>query len=481
MNTRIRPTESHPKGLWFVTVAASLLSVSFGGINALLVLYATTMLHIDASKAYILYATYNSLLFTLPLIGGAVSEKLGYRQSFVFGIFLCVMGAVVLSLIGIQTMYLGLGLYVTGVAIFVPTYLVMVGKLYAKNDKRREGGFTLAYIITNIGFLIAGLTSGYLTQLYGYSITFRIFGAVTLAGIALYFIGKHQIVPHKGRTLAPQLKANPLLRFGLLILSAVIVGVAAAWMIEHARASNILLFILIGLVTALLIFTAFKRPTKEKRKLIAFIILSYFSVGFWALYTLEPSLLTLFIKTNVNRHLFGFLIPPSTFYGLDPFFIIILGAVFSYLWVYLHRKKKNPSLPLKFTLSLLGMGVGFLIFVIGITLAPRSGLSHIIWIVLGYFFLSASELFIGPIGNSMVGRLSPEGMEGRLMGVWQLFTGCAGALSGYLAQLAVVPKHMHLTATNPIYSAAFLKIGLMAIAVGLISFAMIPLVKKLIR
>jgi len=365
---------------------------------------------------------------------------------------------------------------------FVPSYLVLQGKLYAKVDKRRESAFTLSYIISNVGFLVAALSGGYLVKYFGYANCFRISTIVTLVTYLIYFFGWKTIKAYPGRSIEPQLKWSPLLSWTALIVSAALLVIAATWLIEHARESNLMLFGLIAIITVALFFVATKRKSKvERRKLFAFIILSYISVGFWALYTLEPSLLTIFIKNNVDRSLFGALIPPSTFYGLDPFFIITLGFAFSFLWIYLHRTNRNPMLPTKFTISLFAMGAGFMVLVVGIYFAASDGLINMYWIIAAYFLLSLAELLISPIGQAMVGRLAPEGMEGRLMGVWQLFMGFSGALSGYLAQFAIVPKHMSAFKSNPIYATAFTKIGLMTLSVALISLALIPYVKKLLN
>ena len=257
--------------------------------------------------------------------------------------------------------------------------------------------------------------------------------------------------------------------------------VISRWLLEHNFANNDLLFALIGLATIGTLVFAFRQKNKISRyKLIAFIILSYISIGFWALYTLEPSLLTIFIRNNVDRHIFAIVIPPSTFYSLESFFVIALGGVLSCLWIYLAKMNRNPTLPAKFTLSLFSMALGFAVLIMGILLAGADGLSNMFFIVFAYFFLSIGELFIGPIGQSMVGRLSPEGMEGRLMGVWQLFTGFAGVISGFLAQFAIVPKHAGLANSNPIYLQAFLKIGGMTLVLAIISLILVPHIKKLI-
>jgi len=221
--------------------------------------------------------------------------------------------------------------------------------------------------------------------------------------------------------------------------------------------------------------------TVARNKLLAFLILCYFSIGFWALYNLEPSLLTVFIRDLVHKSILGQNIPAESFYSLDALFVIVFGGMLSYIWLYLERIKRNPSLPMKFSMSLLIMSSGFFLLVVAIMVTGPHRLISPYFIIGTYFLLATAELMISPIGTSMVGRLSPEGMEGRLMGVWQLFTGVAGAMAGLLAQWAVIPEHVQASSGHAIYQSAFSKIGAMTLIIGLLALIVRPHILKLIR
>ncbi len=69
----------------------------------------------------------------------------------------------------------------------------------------------------------------------------------------------------------------------------------------------------------------------------------------------------------------------------------------------------------------------------------------------------------------------------RLMGVWQLFTGVSAALSGILAQMALIPKkNTAIPTANLIYQSAFLKIGVSTFVIALVVFILIPYLKNMI-
>jgi POT family proton-dependent oligopeptide transporter len=279
--------------------------------------------------------------------------------------------------------------------------------------------------------------------------------------------------------MAPALNWRPWYLILALCLVSVGMVLLAHVLLTHIVANDVFLAVLLLCAVGYVIYLARQQSQVGRRRLFAFLILSFISLGFWSLYTLEPSLLTVFIKTNVDRQLFGQLIPPSVFYGLDPLFVIVMGVVFGWVWSALERRKANPSLPAKFTCSLFSMSLGFFLFIVGIAWAGMDGLSSMTWVVLGYLFLSIAELLISPIGLAMVGRLSPEGCEGRLVGVWQLFTGVSGPIAGYLAQWAVVPKQASLVRSNPIYMHAFFKIGMITVVLGVLMWGLVPMIKRL--
>ena len=60
--------------------------------------------------------------------------------------------------------YLGLFLIVIGTGLLKGNVSVIVGKLYAPGDSRRDAGFSIFYMGINLGAFIAPLICGYLGQ-----------------------------------------------------------------------------------------------------------------------------------------------------------------------------------------------------------------------------------------------------------------------------------------------------------------------------
>lgn len=481
-NSEINAHKKHPAGLWYVSISTALYCLAFGSINSLLVLYAEK-LGLSHHLVYELFAAYNSLLFTLPLLGGYLSGKLGYKNGYAVGLLFCLIGCIALSIETNMSFYIGLASFAVGVGFAAPSSYCLVGMLYAKQDGRRESGYTLFYMIFNVGFALAAVIGGYASTDLGYPIAFTI-NAVSIALAALtFFIFLPYIKAYQGRSMESQVAFKLPKIFGILLLTAVILTPLCILLLFKPELDGILLWGLVIISSIGVLLLAFRqRTTIAKYKLFAFLLLSFISISFWALYMLEPSLLTIFIKSNVDRNIFGHVIPPSVFYGLDPVFIIIFGIVFSWLWRFLSKRGKNLSLPTKFSFALLSMGLGFLIFAWSTHHVDTNKLINPTWIIGGYMLLTIAELLISPIGISMVGRLSPEKYEGLLMGIWQLFTGFSAVISGYISGMTVLPNaSKNPTISNPVYAKTFIEVGLITIAVGIVAFLLVPAIKKLVN
>ena len=477
MDLRLGISTKQPTVLWFLAVAFALLSFGFGVVNSLFVLYATIVLDFTPTQAYTLYGAFASFIYILPLYGGKIADWFGYQKGFVLGVLLELLAIYLISIPSKEAVFLGLALLVTGTAVNVPSFLVLLGKMYKKEDIRRQSGFTIYYMIMNLGYLIAMVAGGYEMKLLNFQDAFLIADLIAATSLIIFFIGIKFTTPDPSRDITPKFQWHPLWQITGLVLMTLLPFPVIFGLLKVASLSNELVLIVGILVIIGIYILAFYQKTKEARyKLVAFSTLCVISIGFWSLYMLEPSLLTIFVENNVNRSLFGQTIPTPIFYALDPLFIILIGVLFSVLWLYLRKRNKDPSLPTKFSLSLFVMSSGFFLLVLAIALT--SGKLNMGWIVAAYVFFAAAELLISPIGMSMVGQLSPEGMEGFLMGVWQVFSGVSAAISAYLAKMATTPSAGSVAVTNPIYSMAFIKIGAFSLGLGIISTFFIPFIKK---
>ena len=84
------------------------------------------------------------------------------------------------------------------------------------------------------------------------------------------------------------------------------------------------------------------------------------NVVFWAFFEQAGTSLTLFADRNIDEIL-GWTMPASMTQFFNLTFIILFGSLFSMMWLKLSAIGKNPSVPMKFALGILQLGLGFLV------------------------------------------------------------------------------------------------------------------------
>ena len=126
--------------------------------------------------------------------------------------------------------------------------------------------------------------------------------------------------------------------------------------------------------------------------------------------------------------------PASMTQFFNPFFIIVFGSIFSVMWVKLSKMGKNPSIPMKFALGIIQLALGFLVTQVGFQFVSESFQVPLFnFSILVYYLHTTGELFLSPIGLSMVTKLSPKKMAGTAMGAWFLSFAIANYVGGKIA------------------------------------------------
>lgn len=189
--------------------------------------------------------------------------------------------------------------------------------------------------------------------------------------------------------------------------------------------------------------------------------------------------------TDVGMGIGGAEIPASLFQAANPIFIITFGLLFTFLWSFLAARGREPSTPVKFSLGLLQLGLGFGALWYGAESADARGMVSVVWLLLGYLLHTTGELCLSPVGLSMVTKLSPGRIVSTVMGAWFLATAFSNFLAGLIAQLTgvhgdggeaqVIPPP---TGTVHLYGDVFGQIGVVAIGSALICLALSPLLRR---
>ena len=160
--------------------------------------------------------------------------------------------------------------------------------------------------------------------------------------------------------------------------------------------------------------------------------------SFWMAYNQGGSSMTLFALKYTDRHLAGFEIPTPWFTSTETFFLILFAFPLAKLYLFLRRIRSPASPPMKTALSLFFMGLCFLVMQRAAQHIPHGAGDALIspyYLIFSFALMSLAELFLAPIGLSLVTNLSPHRYRGLLTGVWFTCIGIGFYLGGYLAGL----------------------------------------------
>lgn len=490
-----------PIGLGILFLTEMWERFSYYGMRALLILYLTKYFLFSASQSSLIYASYTGLAYVLPIIGGFLADRyLGQRKAVTFGAILLVLGHLSLAIEGpppevngdavirddfyLSIFFFSLALIITGVGFLKANISTIVGALYGPDDPRRDGGFTIFYMGINLGSLMATLLVGYIGETYGWGYGFGLAGIGMTFGLLVFLWGQRFL---DGRADPPDVaklkeKVFASLNREQLIYLLGFGFVIAMWiMVQYHELVGSLLGVSGFVMIAIILGYGFTTCNKEERdRLMVACFLIVVQTVFWALFEQQGSSLTLLADQQFDLTALGISWQASQVQTLNPLFIVTFGLVFSWMWTALGRIGKEPSTPIKFGLSMVLIGLGYVIFAWGLNHTEGSQRSFI-WLFLIYLFMTWAELCLSPVGLSMVTKLSVTKIVGMVMGTWFLFTSLANYVAGWLASLTG-SEHASVTesglldvgATAELYN----MIGLIAFVTGIVIFALTPLMKK---
>jgi POT family proton-dependent oligopeptide transporter len=457
---------------------------SFYGMRALLVLYMTKHFNLSDTRAYAIYGSYTALVYTTPLIGGLLADRLlGARKAVVLGGSLMALGHFAMAFDPL--FYLALGLLICGNGFFKPNISTIVGRIYPERDARRDRAFYIFYMGINLGAM-ASMICGFLGESYGWHLGFGLAGLGMLIGLAV-FLGGQPVLQGAADPPDPELLRRPLL-LGLsrewLIYGGTLLAVVAAWLlVQHSSVLGGMLAI-VGAVTLGSLLLYLQRVGAEERgPLLVAIVLTLFSAVFWAFFEQAGSSISLFTDRNVDRFVLGVEINASVFQSVNPAFVLLLAPLFIKLWAGLGPRE--PTTPLKFGLGVLQLGLGFGALWLGAVTSQETGRVPLIWLVLGYLLHTTGELCVSPVGLSMITKLSPGRIVGVMMGSWFLGSAMAQYVAALIAQLTGVRSPEDAAGAVPsaaetvmVYGSVFGAIGLVALLIGSVMCLVAPLLSR---
>jgi POT family proton-dependent oligopeptide transporter len=492
----------HPRGLFTCFATELWERFSFYGMKYLLLLYLTKYhLFTDANGLEVL-GGYAALVYAMPVIGGLLADRyLGMRKAVVFGGILLVLGHLGMAVEGeqarlvgdtierdegaLQVFYFSLALIVMGVGFLKPNISTIVGQLYAKDDPRRDAGFTIFYMGINLGSFTATLLCGYLGETYGWSYGFGAAGIGMMFGLITFLRGQKHLHGHADPKQPELLKEkSPIgLNKELTIYLGALAGVFVAWqMLQfHAAIGFALNTLSLAVLAGLAWFITVKCDPIERSRMIVLVVLTMSTVVFWALFEQSAASMTLYADRVMDRNLLGVHWTAAQFGSLNALFIFLFAPVFAWLWTTLGRRGLEPSTPVKFALGIAQAGLGFGALVVGASMPNEAGLVAGYWMVLAYLLHTCGELCLSPVGLSAVTKLAVPSVVGVMMGSWFLATAYSEFVAAQLAKLAAVETVQGTVADVSVALASYTELFTNLLWVGLGVAALLLLISPILK
>ena len=301
----------------------------------------------------------------------------------------------------------------------------------------------------------------------------------------------------------------------MVIYGVSILAVLAVFLVVQ-RTPVVNVTLLAGMFGSLgyILWFAFAKCEKvERERLLLATVLVLGAVVFWTLFEQAGSSLNLFAATNVNLTLIS---KPVEWFGgsvvlgspaqlaaagistagkfwvntdfnaaqtqaINAGWILIFAPVFAAIWTVLTARGINPNPMIKFGLSLIQVGAGFLILLVGATFADGAFKMPLIFLVLMYMLHTGGELCMSPVGLSQMTKLSPLHMVSFVMAVWYMALAMANLFGSWIAAIAST-ETIGGQVLNPGAAMAqsllvFKVIGLAAIGLGVLFLVLSPFLK----
>jgi proton-dependent oligopeptide transporter, POT family len=399
----------HPVGLYYLFFTEMWERFSYYGMRALLILYMTQHLLSSArGGAYVfgfgaieslmasvfgpleiqplssqIYGIYTALVYLTPLFGGLLADKiLGQRKTVFLGGTLMAIGH---FLMAIESMFfLALFFLIIGNGCFKPNISTQVGSLYPAGDPRRDRAFTIFYMGVNLGAFFSPLVCGTLGKYYGWHYGFAAAGVGMIAGLIVYACGQKYLAEDQ---LSRDKDAH----------------------VEHPKLTK-----------------------AEWGSIGALIVLAALNVAFWAIYEQQGNTIQLFADSNTDWHVFGWEMPSTWFQSFNALFIFMFAPLLNIFWGWQAKRGKEPGSIIKMSIGVFVLGLSFLILMYTSKGLGATEKISFLWLVGVTLIYTIGELYLSPIGLSLVSKVAPVRLVGMMMGMWFLSVFLGNYLSGYI-------------------------------------------------
>ena len=446
-------SRTHPRGLYTLFFTEMWERFSYYGMRALLVLFMTTAiteggLGFNDVTATAVYGLYTAAVYVAALPGGWIADRLlGAQRAVWYGGIVIMIGHFILAIPALPTFYLGLMFVVLGTGLLKPNISAIVGELYTDRGSALVAGYTIFYMGINLGAMIGPLICSTLgeSDRFGWHYGFAAAGVGMLIGLIQFRLTRHHLgdaarfpdyLRPDGSSKSPPRYGWLLVGIGVgLVAFTTVMGLTGVITIDALSLAKVSTYIIAAIAALYFVAVyAFGELSLNEKKCVAVIIILVIAEAvFWSGFEQAGSSLNLFAQRYTDRMMFGFEIPAGWFQSLNPMFILIFAPFFAALWVHLGRRNLDPSIPAKFGLGLIQLGLGFLVMFVASKFVVSGDSVLPTWLFFTYLLHTTGELCLSPVGLSSISKLAPKRFVSQMMGIWFLGSALGNIIAGLVA------------------------------------------------
>jgi POT family proton-dependent oligopeptide transporter len=164
-------------------------------------------------------------------------------------------------------------------------------------------------------------------------------------------------------------------------------------------------------------------------------------------------------------------IPTTWFQAFNPFMIFAFTPAIVALWRHQAEKGREPSTVIKMALGCFGQALAYLLLAYAAWHTSVVGKASWLWLFAFFVVLTVAELYLSPVGLSLVSKIAPVRLLSMLMGFWLATSFTGNLMAGWLGTFWT-------SFDTPRF---FLLIGAISGAAGLATLACAPFVRPLLR
>ncbi|MCF0072069.1 peptide MFS transporter [Dyadobacter sp. CY261] len=448
-------SQKHPKGLYVLFFAEMWERFSYYGMRAILLLFLLDNIRggmgMSAAEGTAIYGLYTASVYLLTLPGGWLADNiLGQKKAIWYGGIVIMLGHIILAIPGGSVIFfLGLSTVAVGTGLLKPNISSIVGELYPEGGARRDAAFSIFYMGINLGSFLGIAIVGYLGEKVNWHMGFGAAAVGMLLGLIVFRFGSAKHLKGLGdvpagkevgeEVTASQSGKSKMLGYGLIALLVVfLIVLQSSGTIDMTTAQGLaqgagVIIVSISAAYFLFILVAGGLTTVEKYRVGVLIILFLAIALFWAGYEQAGTSLQIFAERHTQRMVGGWEVPSSWFQNFQPTFVLIFAPVLASLWISLSSRNRNPSIPVKFAMGLILLGLSFFVMVAASNIAVKGELASPFFLTFTYFLHTIGELCVSPVGLSSYTKLAPKRYVSQLMGIWFVGASLGNLIAGIFA------------------------------------------------